>query len=78
MKANHSAFPRIFIIFVFLSLTGLADAKPAERFIIKGDATQNINLETDHYTVSLLNTWISSRDSFFKSLFRISKSSLSR
>lgn len=69
MKIKYAAFVSTITFFTFLALTVVANAKPAERFIIKADATQNINLETDHYTVSLLNTWISSKDSFFKSLF---------
>ena len=54
-----------------LVLTGFAinaAAATAQNFYIKVSPAEEINVEVDHYKISVVRGWISDKDTFFKSL----------
>ena len=55
-----------FLLILTFSITTLS--APAVRYSIKAEPSQNINLDTDHYQITILRGWISAKDRFFKAL----------
>jgi hypothetical protein len=63
------AFACFIAICMFLTVLGVTvTAAPAQRFTLKVQPAEDINLDFDHYKVTVIRGWVSAKDSFFKSV----------
>lgn len=65
---RHSVLPLLMFV-IITSFSQAAFAIDAARYVVYAADSQTIDTKKDHYSVSFLHGWISSKDGFFKSLF---------